>query len=61
MHRWSLDLYLFEWAVEMGLIVKPGKTNQPLSVYVAGAFERDPEAVKAEARRYWRREVKQLA
>lgn len=57
MDRWSLDLHLFEWSICEGLIDKPDKMCGPMSMHVAVAFDRDPEAVKGEARRYYRRKI----
>lgn len=51
----SLHFHLFKWAVANGSIVDPGaRRNKPLSIYVATVFEKDPEAVKAEARAFWK-------
>jgi hypothetical protein len=61
LNRWSLDLHLFQHAVDAGLVVEPDTITRPYSAYVAEAFQRDPEAIKAEARRYWRVRVKALA
>jgi hypothetical protein len=50
LHHW-----LFHWAVDSGRIEDPGPVRrQGYSAFVAVVFDRDPGAVKDEARAYWR-------
>lgn len=60
--RAALNHHLFRWGVGAGLIPDPGiRLNKPHSVYVAAVFKKDPEAVKAQARRFWKTLVDQHA
>jgi hypothetical protein len=62
MTRSGLNLHLFRWAIENKLIADPGpRLSKPHSIYVAVVFEKDPEAVKSEARNYWKVLVDQHA
>jgi hypothetical protein len=55
MDREGLHSHLFRWAVAEGMIPDPDPfRDKPHSVYVARVFRKDPEAVKEEARNYWR-------
>lgn len=55
MTRESLNHHLFQWGIGAGYIPDPGpRRSKPLSVYVAAVFEKNPAAVKTEARAYWR-------
>lgn len=58
MSRASLNHHLFQWGIETGVIADPGpRRNRPISVFVAAVFEKNPEAVKTEARLYWKKLV----
>jgi hypothetical protein len=60
MTREGLHFHLFRWAVEEGRIKNPGPLRTaPYSVYLAELFRRDPEAIKEEARNYWKSLVAQ--
>lgn len=62
MTRAGLNHHLFKWAVGAGLIPDPGpRLAKAYSVYVAAVFEKDPGAVKTQARRYWKTLVEQHA
>ncbi len=54
--RGGLVSHLRRWAVDSGRW-PGGKVPRVATVAVAIVFEADPEAVKAEARRYWRTKV----
>lgn len=55
MTRDGLHSWLFRWAVDSGRVEDPGpRRAQPESAYVAIVFDEDREAVKEEARNYWR-------
>lgn len=58
--RRSFDFHLFRWAIGAGRLDEPEEMTRPMSSYVAEVFRKDPEAVKAEARRYWRQRVQAL-
>ncbi len=56
----GLHSWLLRWAIDTGRVADPGpRRPQPESAYVALVFEADREAVKAEARNYWRLMVKE--
>jgi hypothetical protein len=56
MSKGALHFHLFRWTVSTQRIHDPGVVRRhPYSYYVAEVYERDAEAVIAEARRYWRR------
>jgi hypothetical protein len=62
MSRQGLHHHLFRWAIASGRIKDPGPCRaRPYSVYVAGVFEDDPDAVKQAARSYWKLLVDQHA
>lgn len=62
MERDGLHFHLFRWAVQEGLVEDPGlPPPEPYSYYVSTVFDRDPEAVKGEARNYWRTLMRERA
>lgn len=55
MTRSGLDSWLYRWCIETGRIAAPGPTPaQGQASFVAVVFSQDPDAVKHEARNYWR-------
>lgn len=54
LHRFTLHLALYRWAVATKRLDEPEDLDRPHSAYVAEVFAKTPEAVKAEARRWWR-------
>lgn len=60
MDREGFHSHLFAWGVETGLIPDPGRErDMPYSYYVALAFRDDQEAVKTQARNYWRIKIRE--
>lgn len=55
MDEGGLHHWLFRWGIETERIEDPGlKQKGPHSLYVSRIFDAEPNAVKQEARRYWR-------
>lgn len=50
----GLNLWLYRWAVETGRLPDDGGRPGLYSQRVSQVFDVDPEAVKEEARNYWR-------